>query len=68
MRVQVFLENLTGQYCFEMISQSENRLTWDERIQSMEDVRREGNEVVKYYLIPNQGIPFVSPRDVVVRQ
>ena len=58
---------MSAQYCFEMISESAKRLTWDERIQDMKDLRRSGNEVVKYYLVPNQGIPFVSPRDVLVR-
>ena len=66
-RVQAYFADVTPEAAYKLMSDCQKRQDWDPRMQQVKKVAEEENEVTQYYIVKSN-TPFVSTRDVVVRQ
>ena len=69
-RCSAVVKDTQPQELFELLSSTEKRLSWDNRMEHIEEVIVDGiapNEIIWYFMVAKSNLPFTSQRDCLVK-
>lgn len=69
-RIKCLVKNATPEQLYKMFVETTTRLSWDSRMEHMEEVPVDGlasNEFVQYFIVAQSNLWFISKRDCLVK-